>query len=611
LLNFDTAVSWLPPAAIATSIIGAAFLLAGGRLVRRMVVDLFATAVAAAVTALTAAVLVASAGGRVVTWLGGWTPVHGVSVGIVLVTDPVGAGVALVAGALTTLALLYSWRYFDSAEAHYHALLLLFLAGMLGLAYSGDLFDLFVFFELMGAAAYALTGMKVEDPSALQGALNFGIINSLAAYFSFAGVGLLYARTGDLGLPDIGQSLAHHGADALVVAAFVMVLSGFLVKGALVPFHFWLADAHAVSPAPVCVLFAGVMAPLGVYACLRTYWIVFSGTLAATDVGRMFLVVGVVTAVVGAVMCAGQRHIKRMLAFSTVAHVGLFMSAGALLSGAGTAGAALLVAGHAAAKAALFLLAGLLLNRYGSIDEHDLYGRGRRARVMPWLWVVAALALAGLPPFGTSLGAEVSAAAGVNAGYDWLPTLFIVVPAVTAGAVLRVTGRIFFAMGPRPSDYSEPEETRGDEDPDANLQRVPATMLIPVVVLIAGCLAEGVIPGMRAGADHAGALFVNRPAYAHAALDHLGGRPPAGQAEDWSAAGVAQGVISALIAVAFAALGLYAAQLSRRARALARTGARVLKTLRTLHSGHIGDYVAWMMTGMAAVAALVGLPLLR
>ncbi|HLI25026.1 MAG TPA: proton-conducting transporter membrane subunit, partial [Acidimicrobiales bacterium] len=241
MLSFDTAVSWLPPAAIATSILGAAFLLATGRRLARVTVDVVATALAAVVTALSATVLVSSAAGRVVTWLGGWTPVHGVSVGIVLVSDPVGAGMAMVAAALTTLTLLYSWRYFESDEAHYHALLLLFMAGMLGLAYSGDLFDLFVFFELMGAAAYALTGMKVEDASALQGALNFGIINSLAAYFSFAGVGLLYARTGDLGLPDMGQALAHHRPDALVVAAFVMVLTGFLVKGALVPFHFWLA----------------------------------------------------------------------------------------------------------------------------------------------------------------------------------------------------------------------------------------------------------------------------------------------------------------------------------------------------------------------------------
>src|SRR6185437_2075898 len=119
------------------------------------------------------------------------------------------------------VAFLYSVRYLDSVEAHYHCLMLLFLAGMVGFALTGDLFDMFVFFELMGAAAYALTGFKVEDASALQGALNFGIINSLGAYFSLTGVGILYARTGQLQLPLLAKAVDQRRASALVVLAFV------------------------------------------------------------------------------------------------------------------------------------------------------------------------------------------------------------------------------------------------------------------------------------------------------------------------------------------------------------------------------------------------------
>jgi hypothetical protein len=107
---------------------------------------------------------------------------------IVLVSDPIGVGIALLAVALVALALVCSWRYFDSVEARCHCLVLLFLAGMVGFAFTGDVFDMFVFFELMGAAAYALTGFKVEDPTAVQGALNFGIVNSLGAYVALMGV---------------------------------------------------------------------------------------------------------------------------------------------------------------------------------------------------------------------------------------------------------------------------------------------------------------------------------------------------------------------------------------------------------------------------------------
>src|SRR5437899_12581461 len=104
------------------------------------------------------------------------------------------------------LALVFSWRYVEGVEAHSNALLLLFLAGRTGFVLSGDVFDMFVFFELMGAVAYALTGFKVEDPTSLHGGLTFAIVNSFGAYLTLMGIGLLYARTGALGLPQLSRA---------------------------------------------------------------------------------------------------------------------------------------------------------------------------------------------------------------------------------------------------------------------------------------------------------------------------------------------------------------------------------------------------------------------
>jgi multicomponent Na+:H+ antiporter subunit D len=505
-----------------------------------------------------------------------------------------------------TLAALFSWRYIESADFHFHSLLLLFLAGMEGFALTGDLFDMFVFFELMGAAAYALTGLKVEDASSLQGGMNFGIINSLGAYIGLMGVGFLYSKTGQLGLPQLGTALSHQPKSALVVAAFVMVTTGFLVKGAMAPFHFWLADAHAVAPSPVCVLFSGVMVPLGLYGAFRVYWVVFSQTIAAGDVRRAFLTLGVVTAVVGAIMCLAQRNFKRLLAYSTIAHVGLFLVALGCLTEGGTAGAAVYIAAHAGVKSSLFLIGGVVLAKYGSVDEAELYGRARDAGMVRWLAVIGALALASLPPFGTAMGKSISEDAGTSAGYAWFPVLFVAVSALTGGAVLRLSGRVFFGLGPRPAEGSG--QTTGREERESEpLDRIPVTMLVPILILLAGALSIGLLPDLHAAADRAGAWFTDAAGYQRAALIRASASVPPVHAGGWTAKGLALGFTSAALAVVVAGVGLWSPVLRER-WALARWGALPLGLLRRLHSGHVGDYVAWLMVGLAVLGGFVGLP---
>lgn len=609
MTTFDSGASWLPPICVAVPIIGAGVVLAANRRLPRAVIDGFTTAVSGAVVVMTAVLLHAAAAGRVVTWAGGWTPSHGASVGIVLVSDPLGSGIALVAASLVTLALIFSWRYIDSAESHFHCLMLMFLAGMVGFSLTGDLFDLFVFFELMGAAAYALTGFKIEDAGSVQGGMNFGIINSLAAYIALMGLGFLYARTGQLGLPQLGRALAHQPKSALVVAAFVMLMAGFLVKGAMAPFHFWLADAHAVAPSPVCVLFSGVMVPLGVYAAFRAYWVAFSHTIAAGDVRRAFLVLGVVTAVVGMTMCLSQRNFKRMLAYSTIGHVGLFLVALGCLTVSGTAGAAVYIAAHAGVKSALFLIGGVMLARYGSVDEAELHGRGRDVGAVRWLAVAGGLALACLPPFGTALGKSISEDAGLAAGYPWVPVLFVVVSGLTGGAVLRLVGRVFFGLGPRPQE--RPGRTDGDEERESPpLDRVPLTMLVPIAVLLAGALAVGVVPGVHAAMEHAAAWYTDPAGYQAAALEAAPAPVAAAAAGGWTLQGIVLGLASSLLAVGVAAAGIWGAELRRRGavRSVVSVARVPLGALQKVHSGHVGDYVAWLMLGLAVLGGFIGLP---
>jgi multicomponent Na+:H+ antiporter subunit D len=286
----------------------------------------------------------------------------------------------------------------------------------------------------MGAVAYALTGFRIEEPQAVQGALAFGVINSLGAYITLFGIGMLYARAGALGLAPLAVALAGQPQTVFVGVAAALVTTGFLVKGAVAPFHFWLDDAHAVAPTPICVLFSGLMVELGLYATARVGLVVFGPQLLRPAL----VALGAVTALVGTVMCVAQRHLKRLLAYSTIGHAGLFVIALSSPDPAAVAGGALYVLAHAGTKAALFLIAGVILNRYGSVDEIDLHGRGREAKLLPWLMVLAGLALAGLPPLGPGLGKAIAEHA---LGGAWTAALFVLTSALTGAAVLRAALR--------------------------------------------------------------------------------------------------------------------------------------------------------------------------
>lgn len=593
---------------IVIPLLGSAALVAVRPWTPRLVQDIWAGSIAVCVIALCALLLVHTAhDGPFAYWMGGWRPKHLVSIGIALSIDPLGAGLATLSAVLVTASLIYSWRYFDSVDGIFHGLMLVFLAAMVGFSLTGDLFNLAVFFELMSATAYALTAYRIEERGPIQGAINFAVSNSVGGCAIFTGIALLYARTGALNMTQIGAVLDRHGTDPLVLVAMALLFAGFLTKAAAVPMHFWLADAYAVAPTPVCVLFAGVMTELGIYAIARLYWVVFAGPLGphAAAFRAILIAFGTVSAVWGGVMCFAQRHIKRMLAFSTVSHVGVFLCGIGLLSATGVAGVATYVIGQGFVKAALFMLCGILIHRFGVIDEFDLHGRGRPLWLTGALWTVGGLVLSAVPGVTLFFGKSLLEAASLSAGYAWLPVVFLLSSALTGGAILRVGGRVFLGWGParrRSDEDVDWGETREEDEEDAARGRTPVLMLLVPALLLAGSIAVGLIPGVVPAIQVAAAHFTDHAAYLDWVLRGHVSFPPA-HTSPLQGYDFVYGSAAALGAVGLAALALFGRPLRRHVPdRLLDPASVLLMHFRRLHSGHSGDYIAWWTAG----AALLG-----
>jgi len=553
------------------------------RYVPRSLVD--AIAIITALAVCLGAVLAARAAvdGPLVVWVGGWTPRPEGVIGIGMVIDVLGAGFAALIAAIVAASLVFARVYFREMHPLFQVLMMVFLGAGAGLSTTGDLFNFYVFFELAGVAAFVLAAYRIEH-SALHGAFVFAITNSIAGLLVLLGIGVLYAIAGSLNLAELGRVLPEHAGEPALRLAFALIACGLLMKAASVPFQFWVSDAYAGAANPVSALFGGASVTIGVFGLARIYWTVFSGDTLPPDLLHNLLIpLGLLTAATGALLAFVETDLKRVLALTTVSHVGVLLVALALQSPLGFEGGTLYLVGHAFAKCGLFVCAGIL-----AIVGEDHRSHAAARMIALLLLAYGGLAIAGLPPGGMYLGKELVFEASEEAGLR-LPVLILTLSAILSGAaVLGVAWRTY------PTGYAQPQFS-----PANGWLSLLAIAFLALVLIGANTLL--LIAGPQE-IVHAGASrFIDREAYGAAVIEAV--RTPLATP---LAPGSTETGFGSFVGPA-AALALVVASIGAKRLRDTRLGGLLAfaASARRIHTDDVRDYVTWAMLGISAIGVTV------
>ena len=311
---------------------------------------------------------------------------------------------------------VYSLGSIDEArEAHgYHPLFHVLLMGVSMAFLTGDLFNLYVAFEVMLMASFVLLSLGGERAQ-LEGAVKYVTLNLLSSAVFLAAVGVLYGVAGTLNLADLALAVQRGTAPGLVTTLACLFLVAFGIKAAVFPLFFWLPASYHTPPVAVSALFAGLLTKVGVYALVRAFTLVFTGDTALTH--GLILAVAVLTMVTGVLGAAAQFEFRRVLSFHIVSQIGYMVLGLGLFTPLALAGTVFYLIHHIVVKTNLFLVAGIVKRLGGTLDLGSLGGLYRRRPALALLFLVPAFSLAGIPPLSGFWGKLVLVKAGLDSGH--------------------------------------------------------------------------------------------------------------------------------------------------------------------------------------------------
>jgi len=351
------------------------------------------------------------------------------------------------------------------------------ISGMVGVAFAGDLFTLYVFWELMVVSSYVLVAFRKAEWEPIEAGLKYLIMSAAGSATLLLGMSLLYGMTGTLNFQSLAAVLTGARQNAWLSLSFLLILIGFGVKAAIVPLHTWLPDTYSAAPTPISALLSGAVTEIGVYALART---LFSAFLAFQVQWSLVLaVLSIVTMTLGNITALLQKDVKRLLAYSSIAQVGYMLVGLAVGTQLGLTGTFLQILNHALMKGTAFLCVGAIIYRTGTRQLDEIAGVGRKMPLTMILFAVSLFALTGMPPLNGFVSELTLFTSAVQANMAWLGIAIILNSVLSAAYYLQV---IRFLVRPGMSEKLE------------KVKEAPLIMLVPIAIMAILIVLLGVYP---------------------------------------------------------------------------------------------------------------------
>lgn len=453
-----------------------------------------------------ALVWVASRGEIHIHTLGSWAPPFG----IVLVLDRLSAMLVFLSGLMSLVITLYSGVSMDHRRISfgYYPLVLLLILGVNGAFLTGDLFNLFVWFEVLLISSFVLLILGGEKRQ-LEGAVKYVTMNLLGSAIFLAALGLLYGLTGTLNMVDIGVRLAEADNPGLVGAVAMLLLVSFGMKAAVFPMFFWLPSSYHTPPIVITALFSGLLTKVGLYSMIRAFTLMFTENTGSYE--TILIWIAGITMLTGVLGALAQYDVRRLLAFHSISQIGYMVMGLALMSVGGLAATLYFVLHHSAVKSSLFLISGIMERIRGTYDLKQLGGLYHTRPFYAILFFVAAMTLAGIPPtsgFFAKLGLVF---AGLEAQQYALVAVALVTSMMTLYSMTKIWAEAFWKA---PPDLEQAVYER--EDPSVGPL---VKWMLPILILVGftalmGALAQPCLEYATAAAEQA----FDRDAYVAAIL---------------------------------------------------------------------------------------------